>query len=113
MSPFPMLTPLRREVVQVSHPFDPQHINVTGLDRENLAKIVCELPSGLENGNENKDEKIELRVAALIVILVASTAFTVLPLFLKKRSRDGVVRWFYDAFKYIGAGVIISTAFCQ
>ena len=96
----------------MSHPFDLQHVNVTGLDRENLAKVVCGLPSGLENGNEN-DEKIELRVAALFVILVASTAFTVLPLFLKKRSRDGVARWFYDAFKYIGAGVIIGTAFCQ
>lgn len=95
------------------HPFDLQHLNVTGLDRENLAKIVCELPSGLENGNEDEDEKIELRVAALVVILVASTAFTVLPLFLKKRSRDGVARRFYDAFKYIGAGVIIGTAFCH
>jgi hypothetical protein len=113
MSPFPTLTPLRREVVQMSHPFDLQDVNVTGLDRENLAKIVCRLQTGLENGNENKDENIELRVAALFVILVASTAFTVLPLFLQKRSRDGVARLFYDAFKYIGAGVIIGTAFCQ
>jgi zinc transporter 1/2/3 len=108
-----MLTPLRREVVQMSHPFDLQHVNVTGLDRKNLAKVVCGLLGDLENGNENNDEKTELRVAALFVILVASTAFTVLPLFLKKRSRDGVTRWFYDAFKYIGAGVIIGTAFCQ
>jgi len=102
----------------MSSSFDLEHLNITAIAELTLnstirATLECERVR-LENAKGNNDEKMELRVAAIVVILFGSSAATVLPLFLKvKLGKHKVAKRFQEAFKFTGAGVILSTAFFQ
>jgi len=84
--------------------FDPTSVNLTEADP---ADIICFL-----NASSNEyDGRLGLRVSAVFVILVASTAGTVFPLLASRVSWLRTRLYFYLFARYFGAGVIIATAF--
>jgi hypothetical protein len=93
----------------MSPSFNHQIFNVT---TDELRDITCGYKSK-ENENEDKDARLEGRIAAISVILVVSTAAAVMPLLFKRFRRHKIVLRLYDFARYVGSGVIISTAFFQ
>lgn len=71
--------------------------------------VICFLNGG---GNEY-DGHIGVRVSALFVILVVSTAVTFFPVVATRSKRLRIPLYFYLFARYFGAGVIIATAFIQ
>jgi hypothetical protein len=94
----------------MSQSFDPQHVNLTDIDP---SKIICYL-SSLEDGQEDVNAKLRLRIGAIFLLLVFSTLGTLVPLiFRPRKGLCRIGREFYHLARQFGAGVILSTAFMQ
>jgi zinc transporter 1/2/3 len=86
------------------------NVNLTAVKDEGLLRdVVCFLNA------EDKPEPSHLgiRVSALFVILVVSTAVTFFPVLATRSKRFRVPLYFYLFARYFGAGVIVATAFIQ
>jgi hypothetical protein len=93
----------------MSPPFNRQIFNITA---DELRDIICDYKRK-ESENEDKDARLQGRIAAIFVILVVSTAAAVMPLLFKRFQRHKIVLWLYDFARYVGSGIIISAAFFQ
>lgn len=86
--------------------FDPTNVDLTTADP---AAVVCYLNAG---GNEY-DGRLGVRISALFVILIISSAATFFPVIAARSKRVKVPLYVYLFARYFGAGVIIATAFIQ
>jgi zinc transporter 1/2/3 len=86
--------------------FDGNNVNLTTADPRD---VVCFLQAG---GNEYNGN-LGVRVSALFVILIVSTAVTVFPIISTRSKRFKIPVYAYLFARYFGAGVIIATAFIQ
>jgi zinc transporter 1/2/3 len=84
--------------------FDPENVNLTEADPTD---IICYLNA---SGNEYNG-RLGVRISALFVILIVSTAATVFPVLAKRVPRLHIPLYVYLFARYFGAGVIIATAF--
>lgn len=84
--------------------FDPENVNLTIADP---AEVVCFLSL---SGNDY-DGRLGVRISALFVIMIVSTAMTFFPVVARRIQRIKVPLFVYLFARYFGAGVIIATAF--
>ncbi|KAK3312538.1 Zinc/iron permease [Apodospora peruviana] len=84
--------------------FDPTNVNLTEADPRD---IICYLNAG---GNDY-DGRVGLRISALFVILITSSATTLFPVLATQVRKFCVPLYVYLFARYFGAGVIIATAF--
>lgn len=84
--------------------FNPQSVD---LDTADPRDIVCYLNAG---GNEYNG-RLGVRVSALFVIMIVSTAVTFFPVLATRVRRLRIPLYVYLFARYFGAGVIIATAF--
>lgn len=79
------------------------------LENDMVRDVICFL-----NGGENEfDGHVGVRVSALFVVLVVSSAVTFFPVFATRSRKLRIPLYFYLFARYFGAGVIIATAFIQ
>jgi zinc transporter 1/2/3 len=91
----------------VSSPaFDPSSVN---LDTASPADIICYL----ELGKNEYNGRLGVRISALFVILIVSSAATFFPVIAARVSWVRINIYVYLFARYFGAGVIIATAFIQ
>jgi len=86
--------------------FDPANADLTTLDP---AVVVCYLQS---TANEY-DGRLGVRLSALFVVLVVSSAVTFFPVLATRSTKVKVPLYVYLFARYFGAGVIVATAFIQ
>ncbi|KAK3389562.1 Zinc/iron permease [Podospora didyma] len=84
--------------------FDPSSVD---LDATDLRDIICYMTAG---GNDY-DGRLGLRISALFVILITSTATTLFPVLATRVRWVRIPLYVYLFARYFGAGVIIATAF--
>ncbi|PTB46106.1 uncharacterized protein TrAFT101_004422 [Trichoderma asperellum] len=84
--------------------FNPQSVD---LDTADPRDIICYLNAG---GNEYNG-RLGVRVSALFVIMIVSTAVTFFPVLATRVRRLRIPLYVYLFARYFGAGVIIATAF--
>ncbi|KAL7920941.1 Zinc/iron permease [Trichoderma austrokoningii] len=84
--------------------FNPQSVD---LDSADPRDIICYLNAG---GNEYNG-RLGVRVSALFVIMIVSTAVTFFPVLATRVRRLRIPLYVYLFARYFGAGVIIATAF--
>lgn len=84
--------------------FNPQSVD---LDTANLRDIICYVNAG---GNEYNG-RLGVRISALFVIMIVSTAVTFFPVLATRMRRLRIPLYVYLFARYFGAGVIIATAF--
>ncbi|KAF4342450.1 zinc-regulated transporter 1 [Fusarium beomiforme] len=88
--------------------FDPERVNLTEFSSvTDQALITCFLS---EAGNQY-DGPLGIRIGALFVILVVSTAVTFFPVVATRIPRLKIPLYVYLFARYFGSGVIIATAF--
>ncbi|PMD18025.1 high affinity zinc ion transporter [Hyaloscypha hepaticicola] len=87
-----------------SSAFDPSSVN---LDTASPVDIICYL--GL--GQNEYNGRLDVRISALFVILVVSSAATFFPVIAARVSWVRINIYVYLFARYFGAGVIIATAF--
>ena len=85
---------------------DVEHVNLTALSADQL---YCYLQSA----SNDYDGGLGVRIAALFVILIVSSAVTFFPVMATRSSRIKVPLYVYLFARYFGAGVIVATAFVQ
>lgn len=86
------------------------NVNLTAvLENDMVRDVICFLNDG---GNEF-DGHVGVRVSALFVVLVLSSAVTFFPVFATRSKKIRIPLYFYLFARYFGAGVIIATAFIQ
>lgn len=90
--------------------FNPDNANLTALVNNGMTqKIVCFIDAG-----ENEyDGGLGVRISALFVILIVSSAVTFFPVIATRSKRVKIPLYVYLFARYFGAGVIIATAFVQ
>ena len=86
--------------------FDPSSVN---LNTASAVDIICYL--GL--GQNEYNGRLGVRISALFVILVVSSAATFFPVIAARVSWVRINIYVYLFARYFGAGVIIATAFVQ
>lgn len=79
------------------------------LENDFVRDVVCFLNDA---GNEY-DGSIGVRVSALFVVLIVSSAVTFFPVIATRSKRVRIPLYVYLFARYFGAGVIIATAFIQ
>jgi solute carrier family 39 (zinc transporter), member 1/2/3 len=84
--------------------FDPTNVDLTSIDP---VDVICFLSAG---GNEY-DGRLGVRISALFVILITSTAAALFPVVASRIPRLRIPIHVYLFARYFGAGVIIATAF--
>ncbi|KAM0452869.1 hypothetical protein ACHAO4_005288 [Trichoderma viride] len=84
--------------------FNPQSVD---LDSADPRDIICYLNAG---GNEYNG-RLGVRISALFVIMIVSTAVTFFPVLATRVRRLRIPLYVYLFARYFGAGVIIATAF--
>jgi zinc transporter 1/2/3 len=89
-----------------SSAFDPSSVN---LDTASAVDIICYLGLGQNDYNGH----LGVRISALFVILVVSSAATFFPVIAAWISWVRVNIYVYLFARYFGAGVITATAFIQ
>jgi hypothetical protein len=89
--------------------FDPHNADLTEID---LGWVKCFMKSQ-EHEHDDVDARINLRIIAIFVILVGSTAVTMLPPWLSRFQGRRGASWFFLGSKFIGAGVLMALAFIQ
>lgn len=91
-------------------PFDPTSVNLDGVIENDLMRdVVCYINAG----SNEFDGPIGVRVSALFVILIVSSAVTFFPVVATRVKRFRIPLYVYLFARYFGAGVIIATAFIQ
>lgn len=94
---------------------DPEHFNLTTAVSsvpgyaDVLHHVTCYT---LQSGND-AGSKIGLRVSALFVIMIVSSAVTFFPVAAARVPRLKINVYVYLFARYFGAGVIVATAFIQ
>jgi hypothetical protein len=96
----------------VSVPIDPQSVNLTALGSEALREITCWVKSN-ENDDEDKDEGLNVKIAAISMVAVVSTAVTMFPTWLKRWQSSKLGAAFYNFARCFGSGIILATAIIQ
>lgn len=96
----------------MSAPINPQSINLTALGSEALREITCWIKSN-ENEDQNKNEGLNVKIAAIFTIAVGSTAVTMLPIWLKRWQSSKLGAAFYNFARCFGSGIILATAIIQ
>lgn len=86
--------------------FDPNNVNLTTASARD---IVCYLQAT----KNDYDGGLGVRLSALFVILVVSSAVTFFPVIATKSRRIKIPVYVYLFARYFGAGVIVATAFVQ
>lgn len=88
--------------------FNPNNVD---LDNPNLdpKDVICYL----NRGENEYDGRIGVRVSALFVILIVSSAVTFFPVAATRVKKLRVPLYVYLFARYFGAGVIVATAFIQ
>lgn len=74
-----------------------------------LRDVIC----FLNNDDKESVAHIGVRVSALFVVLIVSSAVTFFPVVATRSKRLRIPLYFYLFARYFGAGVIIATAFVQ
>jgi solute carrier family 39 (zinc transporter), member 1/2/3 len=72
--------------------------------------VASEAPPSCDTGNEY-DGRMGLRVAAIFVIWLGSSAGACFPIYAKRNKGLKVPEWTFFVAKYFGSGVIVATAF--
>lgn len=84
--------------------FDPTDVDLT---TANPTAVICYL-----NATQNEyDGRLGVRISALFIILVVSSAATFFPVLAARSTRFRIPLYVYLFARYFGAGVIIATAF--
>jgi hypothetical protein len=91
---------------------DPQSINLTALGSEALREITCWVKSN-DNEDEDKNEGLNEKIAAIFTIAVVSTAVTMLPIWLKRWQSSKLGAAFYNFARCFGSRIILATAIIQ
>ncbi len=91
---------------------DPQSVNLTALGSEALREITCWVKSN-ENADEDKDEGLNVKIAAIFTIAVVSTAVTMFPICLKRWQSGKLGAAIYNFARCFGSGIILATAIIQ
>ncbi|BFZ58396.1 hypothetical protein PYCC9005_005458 [Savitreella phatthalungensis] len=81
-----------------------------GDDNYTLAQKICYL-TGVDQGGNEYDGSFGVRLSALFVILVTSSATTFFPVLARRVRWLRINLWVYLFARYFGAGVIVATAF--
>jgi zinc transporter 1/2/3 len=87
-------------------PFNPTSVDLTTV---NPVEVICYY--GL--GDNEYDGRLGVRISALFVIMIVSTAVTFLPVIAVRVPKLKVPIYVYLFARYFGAGVILATAFIQ
>ena len=88
--------------------FNPNSVDLDGPDLD-PKDIICYL-----NRSENEyDGHIGVRVSALFVVLIVSSAVTFFPVAATRIKKLRIPLYVYLFARYFGAGVIVATAFIQ
>ena len=90
----------------MSDGFNPQSVD---LDTADPTAIVCYLNAGKNEYNGG----LGVRISALFVVMIVSSAVTFFPVLATRSSRFKVPLYVYLFARYFGAGVIVATAFIQ
>lgn len=90
---------------------DPEHFNLSSVpgNADILRAVTC---FTLQSSNDAGGD-IGVRVSALFVILVVSSAVTFFPVAAARVPRLKIPVYVYLFARYFGAGVIVATAFIQ
>lgn len=88
-------------------PFNPHSVD---LDNVDPSLVVCYLS---QEDMEDHAGALGLRISAIFVILVVSTAVTVFPVLVRRWANRTLSRLAYAFGRNCGTGVIIATAFIQ
>ena len=86
--------------------FNPQNVN---LSSANPRDVYC----ALQTGQNEYDGSVGVRVSALFVILIDSSAVTFFPVLATRVKRIHIPHYLYLFARYFGTGVIVATAFIQ
>ena len=86
--------------------FNPENVNLTSADS---AAVVCYI----EASSNQYDGRLGVRISALFVILVVSSAVTFFPVMATRMTKLRIPLYVYLFARYFGAGVIVATAFIQ
>ncbi|RFU80288.1 zinc iron permease, fungal plant [Trichoderma arundinaceum] len=86
--------------------FDPTSVNLTDPNLDQ-AKVICALQLG---GNEYNGN-LGARISSIFVIFIVSTSVTLFPVLASRKPSWRIPAGLYIAARYIGTGVIITTAF--
>lgn len=81
----------------------------TVLTGDRVRDVIC----FLEAGDNEYDGRFGVRLSALFVVLIVSSAVTFFPVVATRSKRLRIPLYFYLFARYFGAGVIIATAFIQ
>jgi zinc transporter 1/2/3 len=90
----------------MSSGFDPSNVDLSTADPKD---VIC----ALTLGQNQYDGRLGVRVSALFVILIASSACTFFPVVAARVRWARINIYVYLFARYFGAGVIIATAFIQ
>lgn len=93
--------------------FDPTMVNLTAIDPDSDQDTIRQIICYLEASNNEYDGYIGVRVSAIFVILVLSTATTLFPVVATRVPKLHIPLYVYLFARYFGAGVIVATAFIQ
>jgi hypothetical protein len=77
-----------------------------------LGEITCWVKTN-ENEDEDKDEGLNVKIAAIFTTAVVSTAVTMLPIWLKRWQRSKLGAAFYNFARCFGFGSMLATAIIQ
>ena len=88
--------------------FDPNSVDLNdpNLDPKD---VICHL----NHGENEYDGRIGVRVSALFVVLIVSSAVTFFPVAATRIKKLRAPLYVYLFARYFGAGVIVATAFVQ
>lgn len=86
-------------------PLPEEFINVVGRQVE-----AAEIPPSCNTGNEYSG-RLGLRIAAIFVIWLGSSAGASFPIYARRNKGLKVPEWTYFIAKYFGSGIIVATAF--
>lgn len=91
----------------MSASFDPSNVD---LDTADPAAVICYLQ---QEENEYGTSSLGVRISALFVVLVVSSAATFFPIIATSVTKLKIPLYVYLFARYFGAGVIVATAFIQ
>ncbi|PMD27801.1 hypothetical protein NA56DRAFT_653626 [Hyaloscypha hepaticicola] len=93
----------------MSAPINPQSVNLTALGSEALREITCWVKSN-KNEDEDTNERLNVKIAAIFTIAVVSTAVTMLSIWLKRWQSSKLGAAFYNFARCFGSGIILAKA---
>lgn len=89
---------------------DPTKVDLTAELTDSMIRDITCLINAPEGPSQ---DLLGVRISALFVILVVSSAVTFFPVIATRSKRVKIPLYFYLFARYFGAGVIVATAFVQ